>query len=118
MSNWANHDQMVSCLAKPGEDILKSLTPEKCVLLHAASKLCSEAGELMDAVGKHVFYEQDLDQNNVFEELGDTEFYTSMIRQALLITQDAIKNLNMVKLSKRYPNGYSDEAAKKRADKT
>lgn len=118
MNTKITHDQMVEKLCKSGADILKDLTPSRVHLLHMASKLCSEAGELMDAVGKLCYYNKPLDQDNVVEELGDMEFYMSGIRQCLTISRETILLNNMDKLSKRYEGfKYSDKAAKQRKDK-
>jgi NTP pyrophosphatase (non-canonical NTP hydrolase) len=112
-----SHDILVSALAKPGEDILKALTPLDCHLWHMSSALCGEAGELFDAIKKRVIYRKNLDFQNVIEELGDVEFYLEGIRQALSITREEVLAANVLKLTKRYKDRYSDDAAQKRADK-
>lgn len=116
------HPQLVAALTKPGADILRSLTPEKCNLLHLASCICPEAGELFDAVKKHVFYEQEIDRANVIEELGDLEFYQQGVRAALNITREEVLAANIAKLRARYEKktgilGYTNAAAKERLDK-
>lgn len=120
MSNQVRptHPVMVNGLVKPGHVILAEMTPEKMHLLHMGSKLCSEAGELMDAIGKWCYYNQPLDHNNVREELGDIEFYLEGFRQGIgLIRHDCLE-ANIDKLMIRYPNfNYSDIAAQRRADK-
>lgn len=55
----------VKSLAKSGEDILASLTPEKCHMLHMAVGISGEVAELMDASSVE----------NAAEELGGIEFY-------------------------------------------
>ena len=40
-----DHSLMVERLAKDGEDIVDSLTPQSAHLWHMASALCGEAGE-------------------------------------------------------------------------
>lgn len=113
-----NHSEMVTKLAKPGEAILATMTPHKMNLLHMSSKLCSEAGEAMDAVGKLCFYDKPLDVANVIEELGDMEFYMEGIRQALGIDRQTTLDANVAKLSARYEGlKYSNEAAIARKDK-
>lgn len=111
--------EMVSALVKPGEAILESLTPAKCDLWHMATGISGEAGELEDAVKKHVAYNKDLDRKNVIEELGDLEFYMEGLRQNLNITREETLDHNKQKLwGKRYAKGaYSDEQAQERADK-
>lgn len=112
------HTELVAALKKPGEAILKSLTPEKCDAWHMASCIPGEAGELFDAVKKHVLYEQPLDRENVVEELGDLEFYMEGLRQRLGISRQETLDHNVGKLSTRYRKlMFSNEAAKERADK-
>ena len=115
----ADYAAMVAVLAKPGEDILDTLSPERVHLLHMAVGVAGEAGELLDAIKKHCFYNKPLDLNNVVEELGDLEFYMEGLRQGLSLLRQEILEYNMVKLSERY-NGlrYSDQAAWERKDKT
>jgi NTP pyrophosphatase (non-canonical NTP hydrolase) len=112
------HPELVEKLAKPGADILKELTPEDCELWHMASCICSEAGELFDAIKKLVIYRKPLDRANVVEELGDLEFYMEGARQVLAITRQETLDANILKLSKRYNElKYSNKSAVKRADK-
>lgn len=113
-----SYSEMVQALAKPGDQILVSLSAEKCHLLHMAVGVTGEAGELIDAVKKHVVYGKELDRANIIEELGDLEFYAEGIRQAIGVTREEVLLANMNKLSKRYANKvYSDVAAQARADK-
>lgn len=108
---------MVAALVKPGQQIIDSLTPEKADLWHMATGVAGEAGELLDAIKKHVVYNKELDRTNVIEELGDLEFYMEKLRQNLGITREETIIVNIEKLGKRYANGYSDQAAQARADK-
>ena len=112
------HNDLVRNLKKPGNAIMASLSPEQCDQLHMIVGICTEAGELLDAFKKHVFYEKTLDIENVIEELGDIEFYMEGLRQALGLNRDAILAHNIAKLSKRYEKGtYTNESAITRADK-
>ncbi len=118
MTKSITHAEMVSTLVKSGAEILDTLTPAKANLWHLASCVPSEAGELFDAVKKHVIYGKEIDMKNVIEELGDIEFYLEGVRQALHITREETLESNIAKLSKRYENfKYSDKAAQERADK-
>lgn len=116
-SSAINYHAFVINLAKPGNEILQSLTPTKCHLLHMAMGVAGEAGELLDAIKKHVIYGKELDMKNVIEELGDLCFYIQGIQNELLIADITILNANFKKLGKRYAKGYSDVAAQARADK-
>lgn len=112
------HPQLVAALVKPGQAIIDSLTPEKAHLWHMASCVPSEAGELFDAIKKHVIYNKPLDRENVVEEIGDIAFYLEGIMQTLGITRDEALSANIAKLSKRYESlTYSDKSAQDRADK-
>lgn len=116
------HVLKVASLKKPPETILASLIPEKCDLIHMAMGISGEAGELLDAIKKHVMYNKDLDIKNVVEELGDLEFYLEGIRQTLQITRAETLEANNAKLltgkNARYASGaYSDQQAQDRADK-
>jgi len=118
MTNPIVFEEMVAALVKPGLDIIRSLSPTKADLLHMAVGVSGEAGELLDAVKKHVIYDKALDRENVIEELGDLEFYMEGVRQNLGITRGETLEANIAKLGKRYSAGaYSDKQAQERADK-
>lgn len=114
----AEYWEMVQRLAKPGENILQSMTPGQAHLLHMAIGICGEAGELIDAIKKNVIYGKPLDFANVIEELGDIEFYLEGFRQGLGLSREVTILTNMDKLSVRYPDyKYTDTSAITRADK-
>ena len=113
-----NHGEMVAKLAKPGEDILTSMTSEQAHRLHMAVGISGEAGELIDAVKKEVVYGKNADRENIVEELGDLEFYMEGLRQSFGITRYETIASNISKLSVRYENfEFSNQAAQDRADK-
>ena len=117
-----SYEEMVSILVKPGSDILKSLTPKQCDMLHMAVGVSGEAGELLDAVKKATVYQKEIDRENIIEELGDLEFYMEGLRQNLAITREETLEYNKSKLltgeKARYKVGkYTDEQAHNRRDK-
>lgn len=112
------HNELVKAIVKPDATILMSLQPGDCNLLHMTCGVSGEAGELLDAIKKHVFYRLPLDMENVVEELGDIEFYLEGLRQQLGLTREQTLVANVNKLSKRYATlSYSDKQAVERADK-
>lgn len=112
------HHELVKALAKPGDQILASLTPGEAHLIHMVMGVSGEAGELLDAIKKQVIYRKPLDVQNVIEELGDMEFYLEGIRWILGITREETIEGNIKKLSVRYSQlKYSDTQATDRADK-
>lgn len=87
-------------------------------LMHAAIGICGEAGELGDAIKKHVVYNKPLDRTNVIEELGDLRFYMQAMQTLLGISEQEVLQHNACKLMVRYEDlEYSDAAAQARADK-
>lgn len=112
------HNEMVAALAKPGADIVATLSPENAHTLHMAVGVSGEAGELLDAIKKATIYNKPMDRENVIEELGDLEFYMEGLRQGLNITREETIEANIAKLGVRYSSGsYSDKQAQERADK-
>ena len=125
MTNSTNkvvYATMVATLVKPGSDIIESLTPAKANTLHMAVGVAGEAGELLDAIKKHVVYNKPIDRENIVEELGDLEFYMEGLRQELDISREECLEYNIKKLltsdKARYKLGtYTDNQAQARADK-
>ncbi len=86
-------------------------------LVHASMGVAGEAGELVDAVKKHWVYGKPLDKENILEECGDTLFYlVAMLHECGFSLMDAME-ANQAKLAKRYPDGWSEQAAIERKDK-
>lgn len=80
-------------------------------ILHAAMGLVTEAGEIMDALKKHLIYGVPLDLVNLREEHGDTNWYQALMARAANYTLEDAKRLNIEKLQKRYPGKFTTEAA-------
>jgi NTP pyrophosphatase (non-canonical NTP hydrolase) len=86
--------------------------------MHAALGVAGEAGELADAIKKHVVYGKELDRNNIVEELGDLRFYMQQLMNMIGISEEEVLQGNATKLGKRYKTGsFSQEQAIARADK-
>ena len=111
-------EKMTLALAKDGAVIKQEITPEQANLLHMAVGVSGEAGELLDAIKKHVIYQKPLDVENVKEELGDLLFYMSNLMQSVGLSFEEVLQHNVDKLSVRYSSGsYSNKQAQERADK-
>lgn len=110
--------ELAQDLSKPGAEIAASMTQDEAHAWHMATGVSGEAGELLDAIKKHVVYKKPLDRDNVVEELGDLRFYMAGLMNAYGITEDELLAANNAKLGKRYAAGtYSDRQAQDRADK-
>ena len=94
------------------------VTVDQAHLLHMTVGVVGEAGELADAIGKHIVGDE-LDVENVREEVGDLLFYLQGIIGHLGISLEEVIMANKAKLlGKRYASGgYTDAAAQARADK-
>ena len=111
------HAELVARLSKLGVDIIRDLTPAKAHLWHMGTGITGEAGEIIDTVKKHCIYNKPLDTENLIEELGDMEYFLEGLRAATGITREQTLAHNIAKMNKRYPAGYSNQAAQARADK-
>lgn len=107
MQAWAEDPNLL----KP-----ESLTAEQIDLLHAATGIATEALEVLQVVLNYIAVDK-LDLENFQKELGDLEFYMEQARQNQGIDRNEILSINHNKLRKRYPEGYSNEAALAQADK-
>jgi NTP pyrophosphatase (non-canonical NTP hydrolase) len=83
-------------------------------LLHAYLGLSSEVGELADALKKHIIYGKALDEINVFEELGDVEWYIALGLTAVKRSLEGCMKTNIAKLQARYGDKFTQAAALER----
>lgn len=75
-------------------------------IVHAAFGLATEAGEILDAVKKAMFYGDRLDLVNLFEEGGDLMWYFMLLCLACDWSVPAILEANVLKLKHRYPEKF------------
>lgn len=80
-------------------------------MLHGAIGIVTEAGELLDAMKKSIYYCKALDRTNLIEELGDLEYYMAVLRIELGVSQEEIQERNIAKLRARYPEKFTSEHA-------
>lgn len=80
-------------------------------LLHATIGISTEAGELLDAVKKHLFYGKKLDIVNIHEELGDICWYMSMLMEWSGTNYEEVMERNIDKLRVRYPEKFTKAQA-------
>lgn len=96
---------------KNPEEILETQSEVTMNLIHAAMLISGEAGELLDAVKKHVIYDKPLDIPHVIEELGDLEFGMEFLRQIVGVSRQQVLEVNKKKLNERYKKGFTKEEA-------
>ncbi|MBR5877912.1 MAG: nucleoside triphosphate pyrophosphohydrolase family protein [Akkermansia sp.] len=79
------------------------------MLLNGVLGLCGESGEVADQVKKSIFQGHILDVDHVAEELGDVAWYLAVTAHAIGYDLGDIFQMNIDKLAKRYPEGFSKE---------
>ena len=80
-------------------------------LLTASVGMCAEAGEFTEVVKKIVFQGKPVTEENMFHlkrELGDIMWYVAQACMGLDISLDEVLEMNVEKLSARYPDGAFD----------
>ena len=91
---------------------LKEQKTEMHRLLTGAVGVCSEGGEFLEIVKKMIFQGKPWDEANIHHlkiELGDIMWYVAQCCMALDVPLEEITDMNIDKLSKRYPNGTFQE---------
>ena len=80
-------------------------------LVCGALGLCGESGEVADYLKKYIFHGHPLDLEVVKEELGDVLWYVALCCNAINVSMEDVMQLNIDKLKKRYPDGFSESAS-------
>lgn len=85
-------------------------------LTNALMGLNGEAGEAIEILKKALFQGHDLSVDDLVEELGDCLWYIAEAAHALGVPLGVIAALNIDKLKKRFPNGFTTEDSIERRD--
>lgn len=86
------------------------------LLLNGVMGLNGEAGEAIDIVKKYMFQGHPLDREHIAKELSDCMWYIAVAAEGCGYTLEEIVNMNVEKLRKRYPNGFTTENSLHRAE--
>ena len=73
-------------------------------LVHASLGIGGESGEVVDIIKKHFAYGKELDVNKLKEELSDLMWYVSLALGVVGSSFGEIFEMNIKKLSARYPD--------------
>ena len=87
---------------------------KKEVLINSVMGLCGESGEAIDIVKKWMAHGHELDKDHLAKELGDIAWYLAEAATALDMDLEDILRMNIEKLKKRYPEGFSCERSQTR----
>ena len=78
--------------------------------------LCGESGECADIIKKHKFQGHELDKRHLAKELGDVAWYLAVSAYAIGYDLESIMMMNVDKLKKRYPDGFSPKLSQHRKE--
>lgn len=91
------------------------LSKEKQIL-NASLGLSGEVGECVDHIKKWAFHGHEIDKDYIKKELGDITWYIALMSDALDLDMEEIYKENIMKLEKRYPDGFNEEQSLNRED--
>lgn len=83
-------------------------------LMNGALGLAGESGEVADIVKKAFMQGHPMDRDHIAKELGDICWYIAETATAIGYDLETIMQMNIDKLMKRYPEGFSTDRSQHR----
>ena len=84
-------------------------------LMCAGLGLTGEAGEVAELIKKRLFHlKNSVKDEDIVKEMGDVMWYLALLADNIGWNLELIATLNIEKLKKRYPDGFSYRAANER----
>ena len=108
MSDFADFDEYQRLAMRTASP--EGLATTSTMLNNAALGLAGESGEIADHVKKVMFHGHPLDdatRDKIAKEIGDILWYCAMAGQGIGLGLAEIARMNVEKLKKRYPEGFS-----------
>jgi NTP pyrophosphatase (non-canonical NTP hydrolase) len=78
--------------------------------------IAGEAGEVADDIKKAVYHQHGIDPERLAKELGDALWYIAVAGDCIGYPLSTIMAMNIEKLQKRYPDGFTVDASINRED--
>ena len=85
-------------------------------LLNGVLGLVGESGEIADLIKKQLYQGHPQDIEHIAKELGDCMWYVAETATAIGVDMETIMKMNIEKLKKRYPEGFSAERSINRVE--
>lgn len=98
------------------DEVLRTASAHVDPLSLGAMGLAGEAGEVVDLIKKHVHHKAPFDRDKFIKELGDVRWYLELLCHCANVSMEEVEALNIEKLRKRYPDGFSTQASIERKD--
>jgi NTP pyrophosphatase (non-canonical NTP hydrolase) len=92
-------------------DAMERFSEENIRLFHAGIGMATEAGEVLEQLGGHIFNDKSLDKINLAEEVGDSFWYSAIISRIVGQSFEQIMYRNITKLRARFPLKFTTENA-------
>lgn len=86
------------------------------LLMNCTLGLNGEAGEFADHIKKWLYQGHEKDDEALIKELGDILWYVAVAAFSLGYELEDVMKLNVEKLNKRYPDGFSKERSVNRKE--
>lgn len=78
--------------------------------------VAGEAGEVADYLKKVIGHGHALERDKLLKELGDVLWYVAVLANRTGISLEDVARENILKLRKRYPDGFDPERSKNRPE--
>lgn len=85
-------------------------------ILNFTLGLCGEAGEAAEFIKHEMFHGHAPPRAELYKELGDVLWYIAALCTTLDVELEQVMQMNIDKLRKRYPDKFTEEASRARAD--
>jgi NTP pyrophosphatase (non-canonical NTP hydrolase) len=82
------------------------------IMMHCMLGLTGEVGEIAELIKKEWFHQHARAWNSIREEIGDVLWYLAVLADGMGVKLSDLAEDNIVKLRKRYPDGFDRERSK------
>ena len=86
------------------------------VKINMSMGISGEAGETIDMITKEIFHGHSINIEDLKKEIGDILWYVAGLATAYNLNLDEIGLMNIEKLKRRYPGGFTEELSKNRKE--